>query len=101
MLDWVVFPCEKALGCSCRSERSRRAGISRRGASALLISGCVGVEPSPSPRSETKASLWLSQGQALILVLVLSSVLYAAIWATVALLSVAGGVNWGELSADS
>jgi hypothetical protein len=33
--------------------------------------------------------LWLSQGQALILVLVLSSVLYAAIWATVALLSVA------------
>jgi len=45
--------------------------------------------------------LWLSQGQALILVLVLSSVLYAAIWATVALLSVAGGVNWGELSADS
>jgi len=44
--------------------------------------------------------LWLNQGQALILVLVLSSVLYAAIWATVALLSVAGGANWGELSAD-
>ena len=64
------------------------------------ISGSLGVEPSPSPRSETKASLWLSQGQALILVLVLSSVLYAAIWATVALLSVAGGANWGELSAD-
>ena len=26
MLDWVVFPCEKALGCSDRSERSRWAG---------------------------------------------------------------------------
>jgi hypothetical protein len=64
------------------------------------ISGSVGVEPSPSPRSETKASLGLSQGHALILVLVLSSVLCAAIWATVALLSVAGGVNWGELMAD-
>ena len=101
MLGWVVFRCEKALGCSCRSKRSRRAGISRRGASALLISGCVGVEPSPSPRSETKAALGLSQGQALILVLVLSFVLCAAIWVTVALLSVADVVNWGELSADS
>jgi len=60
----------------------------------------VGVEPSPSPRSETKASLGLSQGHALILVLVLSSVLCVAIWATVALLSVAGSVNWGELMAD-
>jgi hypothetical protein len=46
----------------------------------------VGEEPSTSFRSEAKASLGLSQGHALILVLVLSSVLYAAIWATVALL---------------
>ena len=53
------------------------------------ISEALGVEPSPSPRSETNASLGLSQGHALILVLVLSSVLCAAIWATVALLSVA------------
>ena len=61
----------------------------------------VGAELSPSPRSETKAALGLSQGQALILVLVLSFVLCAAIWVTVALLSVADVVNWGELSADS
>ena len=91
----------EAVCCSGRSERSRWAGISRRGAPALPISRALGAEPSPSPGSETKAAFGLSQGQALILVLVLSSVLYAAIWATVALLSVAGGVNWGELSADS
>jgi hypothetical protein len=69
-----------------------------RGASALPISGSVGVEP--SPRSETKAALELNQGHALTLVLVLSSVLCAAIWAAVALLSVESGVNWGELMAD-
>ena len=50
----------------------------------------------PSPGSETKAALGLSQGQALILVLVLSLVLYAAIWVTVALLSVAGGGELGR-----
>jgi hypothetical protein len=45
--------------------------------------------------------LGLSQRQALILVLVLSFVLCAAIWVTVALLSVASGGELGGLSADS
>ena len=101
MLGWVVFRCEKALGCSGQSERSSKQEYSVEARLPCRFLDALGVEPSPSPRSETKASLWLSQGQALILVLVLSSVLYAATWATVALLSVAGGVNWGELSADS
>ena len=101
MLDWVVFRCEKALGCSGRSERSRRQECSVESRLPCRFLDALGVEPSPSPRLETKAALELSQGHALILVLVLSSVLCAAIWATVALLSVAGGVNWGELIADS
>jgi hypothetical protein len=40
--------------------------------------------------------LGLSQGQALILVLVLSLVLYAVIWVPVALLSAAGGGELGR-----
>jgi hypothetical protein len=61
----------------------------------------VGEEQVAIPRSETKTALGLSQRQALILVLVLSFVLYAAIWVTVALLSVASGGELGRLSADS
>jgi len=55
----------------------------------------LGVEPSPSPRSETEAALGLSQRRALILVSVLSFALCAGIWMTVALLSVAGGDDLG------
>jgi hypothetical protein len=97
VLDWVVFPCEKALGCSCRSKRSRRPEyrVEARLHCRFPISGALGVEPSPSPRSETEAALGLSQRRALILVLVLSFALCAGIWVTVALLSVAGGDDLG------
>jgi hypothetical protein len=47
----------------------------------------VAVEPSPSVRSEPTASLSLSRGEALILVLSLSFGLWAAIWGAVALLA--------------
>jgi hypothetical protein len=50
----------------------------------------VGIEPSPSVRSERKAAFWLSSGQALILVLLLSFGLWAAIWGAIALLAVGG-----------
>jgi hypothetical protein len=95
VLDWVVFRCEKALGCSGRSERSSRQEYSVEARLPCRFLDALGVEPSPSPRSETKAALELSQRQALILVLVLSFVLCAGIWVTVALLSVAGGDELG------
>jgi len=50
----------------------------------------VAVAPSPSARSKTKSVLWLSRGEALILVLLLSFGLWAAIWGAVALLAVGG-----------
>jgi hypothetical protein len=50
----------------------------------------VAEEPSPSLRSESKAILWLSRGEALILVLLLSIGLWAAIWGAVALLAIGG-----------
>ena len=96
MLDCVVFPREKARLLQPDGEEQVGGNIeSRRDCLADFWS--VGVEPSPSPRSETKAALGSSQGQALILVLVLSFVLCAAIWATVA----RAVLNWGELLADS
>jgi hypothetical protein len=95
VLDWVVFRCEKALGCSGRSERSSRQEYSVEARLPCRFLDASGVEPSPSPRSETKAVLELSQRQTLILVLVLSFVLCAGIWVTVALLSVAGGDELG------
>jgi len=52
----------------------------------------VAVAPSPSVRSQRKAVLWLSRGEALILVLLLSFGLWAAIWGTIALLAIA--VRW-------
>ena len=97
MLDWVVLRCEKALGCSGRSERSSRQeySVEARLPCRFPISGALGVEPSPSPRSVTEAALGLSQRRALILVLVLSFALCAGIWVTVALMSVAGGDDLG------
>jgi hypothetical protein len=50
----------------------------------------VAVEPSPSVRSEPKAVLWLNRGEALVLVLLLSFGLWAAIWGAIALLAVGG-----------
>jgi hypothetical protein len=50
----------------------------------------VAEEPSPSPRLERKATLWLSSGEALILVLLLSFGLWASIWGVVALLAMGG-----------
>jgi hypothetical protein len=50
----------------------------------------VGVEPSHFPRSECKAALSLNKGEALILVLLLSFGLWAAIWGAVAVLAVEG-----------
>ena len=47
----------------------------------------VAVEPSPSL---PKAVLWLSRGEALILVLLLSFGLWATIWGAIALLAVGG-----------
>jgi hypothetical protein len=44
---------------------------------------------SPS-RSERKPAFWLSSGEALILVLLLSFGLWAAIWGAIALLAVSG-----------
>jgi hypothetical protein len=49
-----------------------------------------GEEASPSPRSECRAALRLSRGEALILVLLLSLGLWAATWGAVALLAVGG-----------
>jgi hypothetical protein len=95
VLDWVVFRCEKALGCSGRLERNSRQEYSVEARLPCRFLDALGVEPSPSPRSETKAALGLSQRQALILVLVLLFVLCAGIWATVAFMSVAGGDELG------
>jgi len=50
----------------------------------------VGVERSPLSRSEANATLSLSRGEALILVLLLSFGLWAAIWGAIALLAVGG-----------
>jgi hypothetical protein len=50
----------------------------------------VGVEPSPSSRSEFKAAFSLSKGEALTVVLLLSFGLWAAIWGAVALLAIGG-----------
>jgi hypothetical protein len=52
----------------------------------------VGEEPLPSPRSECKAAVWLSRGEALVLVLLASVGLWAAIWGVIALL--AAGEGW-------
>ena len=95
MLDWVVFPCEKALGCSCRSKRSKRPEYRVEARLPCCSLDALGVKSSPSPRSETEAALGLSQRRALILVLVLSFAVCAGIWVTVALLSVAGGDDLG------
>ena len=85
----------EALGCSGQvgEEQVGRNIVSRR---AWLADFSSIRGRTPSPGSETKAALGLSQGQALILVLVLSLVLYAAIWVPVALLSVAGGGELGR-----
>jgi hypothetical protein len=48
----------------------------------------VAVEPRSSVRSEPKVVLWLSRGEALILVLLVSFGLWAAIWGAIALLAV-------------
>ena len=50
----------------------------------------IGEELSPSSRSERKAAFWLSRGEALILVLLLSLGLWAATWGAVALLAMGG-----------
>jgi len=48
----------------------------------------VAVEPTPSVLSEPKAVvLWLSRGEALVLVVLLSFGFWAAIWGAVALLA--------------
>jgi hypothetical protein len=44
------------------------------------------------PRSECKAAVWLSRGEALVLVLLASVGLWAAIWGVIALL--AAGEGW-------
>jgi hypothetical protein len=44
----------------------------------------------PSLRAEHQTPLWLSRGEALVLVLLLSFGLWAAIWGLVALLAVGG-----------
>jgi hypothetical protein len=56
----------------------------------LADSWSVGEEPSTSFRSKSKAAFPLSRGEALILVLLLSFGLWAAIWGVVALLAVGG-----------
>ena len=48
----------------------------------------VAVELRSSVRSEPKVVLWLSRGEALILVLLVSFGLWAAIWGAIALLTV-------------
>jgi len=50
----------------------------------------VEEEPSSSLRSECKTAFWPSRGEALILVLLLSLGLWAAIWGAVALVAVGG-----------
>jgi hypothetical protein len=62
-------------------------GVGRNTAMAEFLS--VGVEPS-SARSQRKPGFWLSGGEALILVLLVSFGLWAVIWSGVALLAVGG-----------
>jgi hypothetical protein len=50
----------------------------------------AGDQELPSLRAEHKTPLWLSRGEALVLVLLLSFGLWAAIWGVVALLAVGG-----------
>ena len=50
----------------------------------------VGEEPAMSSRSEAEAIFGLSRREALILVLLLSFALWAAIWGAVAVLAVGG-----------
>jgi hypothetical protein len=47
-------------------------------------------EPWLLPRSECKAAFWLTRGEALVFVLLLSFGLWAAIWGAVALLGAGG-----------
>ena len=96
MLDWVVFPCERR---SVAPAGRRRVGGQEYRVAVRLPCRFLerwGQNHRHPLGSETKAAFGLSQGQALILVLVLSLVLYAAIWVTVALLSVAGGGELGR-----
>ena len=51
----------------------------------------IGEESPPSLRSECKPSVWLSRGEALVLVLFASIGLWAAIWGVIALLAVGEG----------
>jgi hypothetical protein len=51
----------------------------------------AGDQVLPSLRAEHKTPLWLSRGEALVLVLLLSFGLWAAIWGVVALLLTVGG----------
>jgi hypothetical protein len=51
----------------------------------------IETEALPSFRSERKAAFSLSTGEALILVLLVSLGLWAAIWGAIALLAVGGG----------
>jgi hypothetical protein len=48
----------------------------------------AGEEALPSLRAEQKAALWLSRGEALVLVVLLSFGLWAALWGAVALVAV-------------
>jgi hypothetical protein len=50
----------------------------------------AGDEALPSLRAKHQTPLWLSRGEALVLVLLLSFGLWAAIWGVVALLAVGG-----------
>jgi hypothetical protein len=49
----------------------------------------AGEEALPSLRVEDKAALWLSRGEALVLVVLLSFGLWVALWGAVALLAAA------------
>jgi hypothetical protein len=83
--------CKEALGFSGRLERE---GMDRNIATERACPADfwrVGEEPSTSSLSESKAAFSVSRGEALILVLLLSFGLWAAIWGGVALLAVGGG----------
>jgi hypothetical protein len=87
MLDRLVLSMQGALGSSGRLAKRRwGTGNSATEGACPAYSWRVTKEPSRSLGSERKPGFWLSGGEALILVLLLSLGLWAVIWGSVALL---------------
>jgi hypothetical protein len=91
MLDRLVPSMQGALGSSgWLAKRRWGTGNTATECACPAYSWSVRKKPSLSLRSERKPGFWLSGGEALLLVLLLSFGLWAVIWGAVALLAMGG-----------